>query len=616
MTTDAPAAMDANESLRMITLHVLCPSLPSPNRFTFRDLSLSATIGQLKDKIAQSIPGRPTPENQRLIYSGRRLPNDDATLQEVFEPAEASEYSLHLVLPPVPAPTVSSASVSNMSTLTNQNLFGQRNSFQSSTGAAPSTLAQAAEGIRYRGQATSTRTNSTAQRSFPESLQHLLNERPTFGHPHNETNSSRRINTGASHENLGTTSLLSSHNNTQTAAPSTTSFGSTMTSVPSFSSLGYSTFPARPPTPSDEREILNTALWQIVDFENDLHRGAMPLIERVIHIRTQLLELQDRRVRTRSRTSGEVESLLSRILNIYQRADQIQTQTAQMPSLNFNRLSERSNFYSPPHPLFMVTSPNGYQGLVTPPNTQNYVPSSVSVPSPAVQQPQAVPLDGTTPGPAAAPEAPANPNAAAIENAVRRAALNQPRRNNNNNNNAEQPGLAHHMRRIWLFVRLYFFCYMISEPGTWTRIFFVSLSLLAALFSDTDVPQQLLSTIVGPVQRHLENLVQPAQQPAPAAADPNAGGPANELWTQLRRVERWLVLLLASLVPGIGERQVEARNAAEAAQNAERARQEEQARERDDQAANAANDANAPPQPDPSTNQPPPEQAGLPERAH
>lgn len=44
----------------------------------------------------------------------------------------------------------------------------------------------------------------------------------------------------------------------------------------------------------------------------------------------------------------------------------------------------------------------------------------------------------------------------------------------------------------------------------------------------------------------------------------------------LRRAERSLVLLVASLIPGVGERQIAARIAAEAAA---RARQEEQGRE-------------------------------------
>jgi hypothetical protein len=62
--------------------------------------------------------------------------------------------------------------------------------------------------------------------------------------------------------------------------------------------------------------------------------------------------------------------------------------------------------------------------------------------------------------------------------------------------------------------------------------------------------------------------------------NPAPQGMLGEIIHFLRRAERSIVLLLASLVPGIGERQVEARNAAEA----ERVRQEqeqEQERERE-----------------------------------
>jgi hypothetical protein len=71
-------------------LHVLCPSLPPPNRFTFTNLPLSSTIADLKVRISQTVPSRPVPDNQKLLYLGKLLSNDSVTLQSLFEPVNVS----------------------------------------------------------------------------------------------------------------------------------------------------------------------------------------------------------------------------------------------------------------------------------------------------------------------------------------------------------------------------------------------------------------------------------------------------------------------------------------------------------------------------------------------
>lgn len=91
MGTDlTSASAGAEGSPRMVTLHVLCPSLPPPNRFTFNDLALSATVAQLKALITQSLPTHPAAATQRLIYGGKPLTNDNATLEVVLGPGEVS----------------------------------------------------------------------------------------------------------------------------------------------------------------------------------------------------------------------------------------------------------------------------------------------------------------------------------------------------------------------------------------------------------------------------------------------------------------------------------------------------------------------------------------------
>lgn len=73
-----------------MVLHVLSPSLEAPNRLTFNDLPLTTTVAELKERISQSIPSRPSADKQRLIYRGKPLVNDRAMLQNILEPPDVS----------------------------------------------------------------------------------------------------------------------------------------------------------------------------------------------------------------------------------------------------------------------------------------------------------------------------------------------------------------------------------------------------------------------------------------------------------------------------------------------------------------------------------------------
>lgn len=78
------------EPTRTIALQVLSPSLNPPNRITFDSLPLTITVADLKSRIAQRIPERPTHEKQRLIYRGQPLSDDRAVLQDILESSEVS----------------------------------------------------------------------------------------------------------------------------------------------------------------------------------------------------------------------------------------------------------------------------------------------------------------------------------------------------------------------------------------------------------------------------------------------------------------------------------------------------------------------------------------------
>lgn len=88
---NGPGLPDSSDaSAAHVALHVLSPSLPPPSRFTLNDLPRATTIAGLKTRISQSIPSRPSLENQRLIYRGRPLVNHHDTLEGILEPPGVS----------------------------------------------------------------------------------------------------------------------------------------------------------------------------------------------------------------------------------------------------------------------------------------------------------------------------------------------------------------------------------------------------------------------------------------------------------------------------------------------------------------------------------------------
>ncbi|KIW81643.1 hypothetical protein Z517_04669 [Fonsecaea pedrosoi CBS 271.37] len=189
------------------------------------------------------------------------------------------------------------------------------------------------------------------------------------------------------------------------------------------------------------------------------------------------------------------------------------------------------------------------------------------------------------------------------------------------------------IQRGWLFLRLYLFMFVFSEPGTWKRWFMI----LVAAFICLQPPDGPLTHLLAAARRHLDNLIGPpppqpppeaaAQQQNPAAIQPGVGPvqagagvqrPANirgattmtpqeaiarleegqnhdpRSWRDtLYRAEQSIALFLASLIPGVGERHVRAR---EEARREEQRRIEERSRAENEAAAQrqGAEEADAP----------------------
>jgi hypothetical protein len=162
--------------------------------------------------------------------------------------------------------------------------------------------------------------------------------------------------------------------------------------------------------------------------------------------------------------------------------------------------------------------------------------------------------------------------------------------------------------RAWLFLRMYVFTFFISEPGTLRRYLLLVVATLICILPRDNVLQQFATQ----VRRHIDTLIGPPAAPArdgaAALAQTNAVTgtaapgdvqavenltPAENAARLLRehharnpnvfrdalfRIERAAALFLASLVPGVGERHVRAREdqrrEAERLENERRPREE------------------------------------------
>lgn len=77
----------------VVNLVVLSPSVGVPQPLRLPELPTSTTIKQLKEKIRDTLPTRPTEENQRLIHRGRALVRDAESLLEIFGAEAVSQRS-------------------------------------------------------------------------------------------------------------------------------------------------------------------------------------------------------------------------------------------------------------------------------------------------------------------------------------------------------------------------------------------------------------------------------------------------------------------------------------------------------------------------------------------
>ena len=168
---------------------------------------------------------------------------------------------------------------------------------------------------------------------------------------------------------------------------------------------------------------------------------------------------------------------------------------------------------------------------------------------------------------------------------------------------------------IWLLVRLFGFVYFFTGGGGHVRTIVLGLCALVVFIAQSGIFQPFLQSIWEPLRRHMENLL-PLAANDRIGQGPNAGNNANVMQNRaapgaevastphqtaerllrehdrgdgsvirqnLRRLERALALFVASLVPGVGERHIAARDAAEAARREEERLREESARKEEEE---------------------------------
>lgn len=176
----------------------------------------------------------------------------------------------------------------------------------------------------------------------------------------------------------------------------------------------------------------------------------------------------------------------------------------------------------------------------------------------------------------------------------------------------QQPEQARNLIRIllplgghlWLLIRLFGFVYFFTSGAGWYRTMLLCICAFLVFIAQTGILRPLQQAIWDPLRRHVEALVPlagnninagtnggPAQPNGQGAAAPqpdprqmadrllqNQNGEGGFVRRNVRRFERATALFIASLVPGVGERHIAARDAAEVARQAVEREREEQAR--------------------------------------
>ncbi|KAK4942600.1 hypothetical protein LTR10_017729 [Elasticomyces elasticus] len=598
-TSAAPAQQPFSESASIPPDHValrvtyMVTGNPRPPH-SLGILPLSTSIATLKDKIKDELPEHPTPAEQRLIYQGRPLLRTDATLRDVLRIEVGSApgplpYTIHIVIQPgVQAP----ASTNGPNTVTNRpppppvptvhpnHHIDHLRAVEASATILQESLSRIQQQIETnRADLLSVQQRISMNHQPASALQAALNGQPFPGPvpmhlPHGQHHAPPapvwmqppNASTPSQSQNVPPTSAQASQQNPDTATPST---GPSQPNIQAFQGphgervtviRNHMNVPLplqRPASTPGQPQAPPTAAPQ-----NIASQHLPPTFPRNIPMPFQLpapphLPLpfpQARPLQARTFTSTPTAWILS------------------SPG------GPQAFLFAPGHGLFS-------NGQPTQSATRHALPDAaptLTSPPPTNQQ---------------QPPAPVNQNGN-VQNALigpaqqpGQAPVAQIQQNAENNDLFNF--LIH---RGWLFLRLYLFMFVFSEPGTWKRWAMILIAAIVCL-QPRDGP---FVRAIRVARRHLDNLIgppaRPQAQPAAARQRPadNTGNAENNragqrpinvrgavqmtpeeaaarlvrehreqnpsFWRDtFYRVEQSMALFLASLVPGVGERHIQAR---------------------------------------------------------
>ncbi|KIW90117.1 uncharacterized protein Z519_09548 [Cladophialophora bantiana CBS 173.52] len=617
---------------------------PRPPHY-LRNLHLNTTIAALKERIQSELPEHPTPPEQRLIYQGRPLLRNDANLRDVLriQPGavpDALPYTVHIVIhsqhntsnPPQPSnpilnprPPAPLQPVHQPADFTNPFTTGPFTTVETSANHLQESLGR----IQQQLDASSADLRTAQQRIAIH--RYTLGIPPTVFQTHVDANGQPQP--GPQPQTFGTSLHVDLPLDQRAHAQRPPGRGHSHPRQPPNAVLVHPHSHGTAPAP------LGPPQHAVQTFPS-------PNGERMM---TVTMPVPGPPPGSRQQPAAQSQPQTTTSTQAPHVNPSPAGSTMLPPSINWNAamsipptslpISLAPNRPSPSHPsnttAWLLSSPMGPQALLFAPG-HGYFTSSA--PRPRQQQAGGVPDSQLQTNGSSGTEAtqPAQVNIEGQQNADRAIVrANQPQPGQPQpvpalaqaqQNGEDNDLFGFIINRGWLFLRLYLFMFVFSEPGTWKRWLMIIAAAIICL-QPRDGPFTRMLTAA---RRHLDNLIGPtppqpppeavAQQQNPAANQPGAGQlrgnaaqrPAHvrgairmtpeeararlhqgrqthqqPFWRDtLYRVEQSIALFLASLIPGVGERHVRAR--AEARREEQR-REEERTRAEADAAAQRQN---------------------------
>lgn len=612
-------------------------------------LNLDTTIAQLKQRIQESLSQHPAPDYQRLIYHGRPLLDGDTPLREILrveQRAGSPSHAMHLVIRDqavgnVPATTPAPPSVHAPQPVPAQAIPGLPQPHFHLHGGMPPNMHMAmhnqahqmqhqiqhAQALNRANQArlqTQQAIHNTQQAqtnharaaglpppnfqqpSIPQGLAPNI-QHPTPATPPTHGGMTRieeRIGPNGEH-------IRTVVDNNGNASSTTMSFRITGLNVPNPHDRPSSAPGASPSGTSDATSQQTNAMppnIQIHAQQPALPTGLpfLPGMQLPIPLPSMMPPFLHNPMMGASTSSGQTMAWL--------------LSSPQGP---------QGIVFAPGHGFFTTLSPQaqGQDAQLRPtPTTTATATAPTQTQAQTVVRPQDVvaavrrPEDPAPPQPGARPVAPG-----AAVNAPQPAAA--PVRQARREGIANQDLLQFMIERGWLFMRLYMFVFILSESGTWRRIIMLGSAIIFCLLPRNNplrdafqVARRHFDNLIGPPdipQRQSQNNAQAQQANVDAAPDPQRQATAasssrrqaapmptpeeaarrlleqqnrrnpNTLINMLWRVEQGVALFLVSLIPGLGERHIQAREQARRIVDEEerRVREERERREADQPAS-------------------------------